>query len=208
MSPLKIRQTKINYRTIGKLIDNELKQLAILASGNGSNAEEIIRHFKDSSKATIALVGSNKKDAYVLERARNHNIPHFSFTKADLEEGRLKDQLLALKIDLIILAGFLLKIPEHLIATFPDRIINIHPSLLPKYGGKGMYGSFVHQAVKDNQEEFTGITIHYVNQHYDEGTVIFQEKVAISPDDSPEIIAQKVHALEHKYFPKVIESLL
>ena len=185
-----------------------MKNIAVLASGNGSNAEEIIRHFEGSTKATISLIASNKKDAYVLERARNHNIPNFFFTKADLEEGRLKDQLVARKIDLIILAGFLLKIPEHLIEAFPDRIINIHPALLPKYGGKGMYGSFVHQAVKDNQEEFTGITIHYVNQQYDEGTIIFQKSIAISPEDSPQMIAQKVHTLEHKYFPKVIESLL
>lgn len=185
-----------------------MKNIAVLASGNGSNAEEIIRHFEGSTKATVLLIASNKKDAYVLERARNHNIPNFFFTKADLEEGRLKDQLVARKIDLIILAGFLLKIPEHLIEAFPDRIINIHPALLPKYGGKGMYGSFVHQAVKDNQEEFTGITIHYVNQQYDEGTIIFQKSIAISPEDSPQMIAQKVHTLEHKYFPKVIESLL
>jgi phosphoribosylglycinamide formyltransferase-1 len=185
-----------------------LKNIAVLASGNGSNAEEIIRHFTNSTKAKIALIASNKKDAYVLERARNHNIPSVTFTKTDLEEGRLNDQLIASKIDLVVLAGFLLKVPDHLIKAFPGRIINIHPALLPKYGGKGMYGSFVHQAVKDNQDLETGITIHYVNQHYDEGEIIFQKNVAVLPEDTPESIAQKVHALEHKYFPKVIESLL
>ena len=194
----------INLETI----DYKLKNIAVLASGNGSNAEEIIRHFKDSEKARVVLVASNKKDAYVLERAKNHDIPHVWFNRADLEEGRLKERLVAMKIDLVVLAGFLLKIPEHLIEAYPDRIINIHPALLPKYGGKGMYGSFVHQAVKDNKDEITGITIHYVNRHYDEGAIIFQESVALSPDDSPETIAEKVHALEHKYFPKVIESLL
>ena len=185
-----------------------MKNIAVLASGNGSNAEEIIRHFKESEKARVALIASNKKDAYVLERAKNHNIPSISFNRADLEGGRVKDLLVEKQIDLIVLAGFLLKVPEHLIEVFPDRIINIHPALLPKYGGKGMYGSFVHQAVKDNNEPSTGITIHYVNHNYDEGKVIFQESVALSPDDSPESIAEKVHALEHKYFPKVIESLL
>lgn len=185
-----------------------MKNIAILASGNGSNAEEIIRHFKESDKARIVLIASNKKDAYVLERAKIHNIPHVHFTKNDLEEGRLKEKLHALDTDLIVLAGFLLKVPEHLISAYPNRIINIHPALLPKYGGKGMYGSFVHQAVKANKELETGITIHYVNQHYDEGEVIFQKSVALTADDTPESIADKVHALEHKYFPKVIESLL
>ena len=185
-----------------------MKNIAILASGNGSNAEQIIRHFEGSEKAQIILIASNKKDAYVLERAKNHQIAHLCFSRTELEQGKLRDLLIERDIDLIVLAGFLLKIPEHLIEAFPDRIINIHPALLPKYGGKGMYGSFVHQAVKDNKEERTGITIHYVNQHYDEGTVIFQESVSLLPEDSPETIAQKVHELEHKYFPKVIESLL
>ena len=185
-----------------------MKNIAVLASGNGSNAEEIIRHFQNSRKARVTLIASNKKDAYVLERARKHNIPAFCFNRNDLEEGRVKDQLVERQIDLVVLAGFLLKVPEHLIDVFPDRIINIHPALLPKYGGKGMYGSFVHQAVKDNMEQKTGITIHYVNHNYDEGKVILQESVPISPEDPPEAIAAKVHVLEHKYYPKVIESLL
>lgn len=185
-----------------------MKNIAILASGNGSNAEEIILHFKGSEKARVAFIASNKKGAYVLERAQNHNIPYLWFNKADLEEGRLKEKLEEMKIDFVVLAGFLLKVPENLISAFPDRIINIHPALLPKYGGMGMYGSFVHQAVKDNREIETGITIHYVNHDYDEGKVIFQKSVDIHSEDSPEDIAQKVHVLEHKYFPKVIESLL
>lgn len=186
----------------------KLKKIAILASGNGSNAEEIILHFKDSAKAEVALIASNRKEAYVLDRALRHHIPSLSFTKADLEEGRLNKWLQEKEIDLIVLAGFLLKIPEHLVDSFPDRIVNIHPALLPKYGGKGMYGNYVHQAVKDNRDTRTGITIHYVNRNYDEGAVIFQKSVALSPEDGPEEIAEKVHVLEHKYFPKVIESLL
>jgi len=156
-----------------------LKNIAILASGNGSNAEEIIRHFKNSEKARVVLIASNKKDAYVHERAKHHDIPSLLFNRAYLEEGRLKDKLVEMQIDLVVLAGFLLKVPEHLIDVFPDRIINIHPALLPKYGGKGMYGSFVHQAVKDNNDLNTGITIHYVNHNYDEGKVIFQESVDV-----------------------------
>ena len=185
-----------------------MKNIAVLASGNGSNAEEIIRYFKNSPTARVALIASNKKDAHVLERARNHHIPSLWFNKADLEEGRVKDRLTGMQIDFIVLAGFLLKVPEHLIDAFPDRIINIHPALLPKYGGKGMYGSFVHQAVKNNKDSSTGITIHFVNHNYDEGKVIFQKSVNVSPEDSPEDIAEKVHALEHEYYPKVIESLL
>lgn len=186
----------------------KLRKIAILASGNGTNAEKIITHFKDSAKAEIAVVASNKKEAYVLERAKKHGIPFFSFSKVEMEEGKVAEKLLQLHIDLIVLAGFLLKVPEHLIEAFPDRIINIHPALLPKFGGKGMYGSFVHQAVKEKGELTTGITIHLVNNHYDEGRIIFQDSVEIMPEDSPEDIAEKVHALEHKYYPKIIESLL
>lgn len=185
-----------------------MKKIAVLASGNGSNAEEIISHFKKSKKAEVALIASNKKDAYVLERAKKHGIPYFIFNKADLEEGKLEERLVQQDIDLIVLAGFLLKVPDSLIDSFPDKIINIHPALLPKFGGKGMYGIRVHQAVIEKGEKKTGITIHYVNNNYDEGKVIFQESLDILPGDSPEDIAEKVHELEHKYFPKVIESLL
>ncbi|MBS9523647.1 phosphoribosylglycinamide formyltransferase [Litoribacter ruber] len=185
-----------------------MKKIAILASGSGTNAEKIIQYFQDSEKAKVAVVASNKKDAFVLERAKKYDIPTFHFDKSDLEEGLVGDQLAKMHVDLIVLAGFLLKIPDQLVQDFPDKIINIHPALLPKYGGKGMYGMRVHQAVKEAGDAETGITIHYVNEKYDEGRVIFQESVELSQNDDPESIAEKVHALEHKYFPKVIESLL
>jgi len=185
-----------------------LKKIAILASGNGSNAEEIIKHFSGSSKAKVITIASNKKEAYVLERAKKHEIPFFFFTKSQMDEGILERTFKQLGIDLVVLAGFLLKIPDGLIRQFPERIINIHPALLPKFGGKGMYGMRVHEAVKEKGEKETGITIHYVNEKYDDGRVIFQESVKVEETDSPEDIANKVHALEYKYFPKVIESLL
>lgn len=185
-----------------------MKKIAILASGNGSNAEEIIKHFNGSDLAQIICIASNKKDAYVLERAKNHNIPSFSFTKSEMEAGILEKTFEEMEVDFVVLAGFLLKIPDGLIHNFPDRMINIHPALLPKHGGKGMYGMRVHEAVKENGDKETGITIHFVNEKYDDGRVIFQKAVAVEESDSPEDIANKVHALEYKYFPKVIESLL
>ncbi|AGA77736.1 phosphoribosylglycinamide formyltransferase [Echinicola vietnamensis] len=185
-----------------------MKKIAILASGNGSNAEEIIKHFNGSTKGKVAIIASNKKDAYVLERAKNHDIPFISFSKKEMDEGLLEKTFEALEIDLVVLAGFLLKVPDGLIQMFPEKIINIHPALLPKFGGKGMYGMRVHEAVKEKGEKETGITIHYVNEKYDDGRVIFQESVKVEETDSPDEIAHKVHALEHKYFPKVIESLL
>jgi phosphoribosylglycinamide formyltransferase 1 len=185
-----------------------LKKIAILASGSGSNAEKIMDYFQSSKKARVVLVASNKKDAFVLQRAEKNNVPTFIFSKAELESGWVSGKLSAMNIDLIVLAGFLLKIPDNLINKFPNRIVNIHPALLPKYGGKGMYGAHVHQAVKDAGETETGITIHLVNDHYDEGKIIFQAAVPITPEESPLEIAAKVHELEHKYFPNVIESLL
>lgn len=185
-----------------------LKKIAILASGSGSNAEEIIKHFHGSPKAEVILIGSNKPDAYVLERAKKFKIPAFVFSKSQLDGGEVTKKLLESGADWVVLAGFLLKVPDNLITAFPDRIVNIHPALLPNYGGKGMYGMRVHEAVRNSGDGETGITIHLVNQHYDEGKIIFQTAVPISPEDSPEDIAQKVHQLEYKYFPKVIESLL
>ena len=185
-----------------------MKKIAILASGNGTNAEAIIQHFKTGKKATIGLVGSNNPKAYVLERADKHGIAHFTFDKKEFENGSVKAFLLLKRIDLIVLAGFLLKVPENIIQAFPNAIVNIHPALLPKYGGKGMYGNRVHQAVKDAGERKSGITIHWVNEHYDEGKIIFQQEVAIDESDTTEQIAEKVHGLEHKYFPKVIETLI
>jgi len=185
-----------------------MTRLAILASGSGSNAEKIMEFFKDSSKAQIAIVASNKSDAFVLERAKKFGVPTFTFTRKELDEGILLEKLKKEKIDWVILAGFLLKIPVELIRAFPERMVNIHPALLPNYGGKGMYGSFVHEAVKASGDTQTGITIHLVNEHYDEGKIIFQAATEVTKDDTPDTIAQKVHALEHRSFPEVIASLI
>lgn len=185
-----------------------MKRLAILASGSGSNAEKIMEHFQGSSKAKIALIASNKAEAFVLERAKKFGVPTFTFTRKEMEAGLLLEKLQEKQIDWVILAGFLLKIPEELIRAFPNRMVNIHPALLPKYGGKGMYGHHVHEAVKAAGETETGITIHLVNEHYDEGKIIFQAATSVTPEDTADSIAQKVHALEHRYFPEVIESLM
>jgi len=185
-----------------------LKRLAILASGSGSNAEKIMEHFQNSEKATIALVASNKTDAYVLERAKKFNVPTFTFTRKEMDAGVLLEKLQAEKINWVILAGFLLKIPAELTRAFPNHMVNIHPALLPKYGGKGMYGANVHEAVKAAGEKETGITIHLVNENYDEGKIVFQAHTTLDPLDTPDSIAAKVHELEHRYFPKVIEGLL
>lgn len=167
-----------------------------------------MEHFQNSEKAEIALVAANKADAFVLERAKKFNVPTFTFTRKEMEAGILLEKLQQEKIDWVILAGFLLKIPVELTRAFPDRMVNIHPALLPKYGGKGMYGSFVHEAVKAAGDAETGITIHLVNENYDEGRIVFQASVPLSDSDTPASIAEKVHALEHKHFPKVIEGLM
>lgn len=184
-------------------------KIAIFASGNGSNAENIFRYFKNHSAIQVSCLVSNKQDAFVLERAKKWQIPNYTFTKADLyENGKIIEILEKEQIDWIVLAGFLWLIPAWMIEKYPRKIINIHPALLPQYGGKGMYGMKIHQAVWENKEAFTGITIHYVDAFYDEGEVIFQAKVAIQPTDTPETIAQKVHELEYKHFPEVIEKTL
>ncbi|MDN3202919.1 phosphoribosylglycinamide formyltransferase [Algoriphagus sediminis] len=185
-----------------------MKKLAILASGSGTNAEKIMEFFKNSDKGEVTLLASNKGDAYALERAKKFGVPTFTFSKTEMEDGLVLEKLQDAGIDWIILAGFLLKIPESLILAFPERMVNIHPALLPKFGGKGMYGMNVHQAVKDAGESHTGITIHLVNENFDEGKIIFQAATEIDPSDDPEAIAAKVHRLEHQYFPEVIESLL
>lgn len=182
--------------------------MAIFASGGGSNAEEIIRHFAQSSIGEIALIVSNKPDAYVLERAKNHNIPFFVHSADDVTNGGLEAKLSEFEIDLIVLAGYLKKISPSLIAQFPKKIVNIHPALLPAYGGKGMYGMNVHRAVAQANDRKSGITIHYVNENYDEGNIIEQHITLLSKDLSPEKIQQKVLELEHRYFPRCIEMLL
>ncbi|MDC6362239.1 MULTISPECIES: phosphoribosylglycinamide formyltransferase [Flavobacteriaceae] len=186
-----------------------MKRIVILASGSGSNAENIIKYFKESPSVEVSAVLTNKSTAKVLERCDRLNIPGFYFNRAAFTGSQTIVQFLeGLQADLVVLAGFLWKIPSNIIDAFPNKVINIHPALLPKYGGKGMYGAKVHEAVKKNLETETGITIHYVNEHYDEGAIIFQAKTAISPEDNVDVIAQKVHRLEYEHFPKVIEKLL
>nr|WP_299386522.1 phosphoribosylglycinamide formyltransferase [Allomuricauda sp.] len=186
-----------------------VKQLVILASGSGSNAENIITYFEERKTAKVVAVFTNKRTAAVLDRCARLGIPAYSFNKeAFTGSNSLLQVIKGLSPDLIILAGFLWKIPQDFIQAFPKEIINIHPALLPKYGGKGMYGSRVHEAVKENGEEETGITIHHVNENYDEGSIIFQAKTPLTQDDTPDSIAQKVHQLEYEHFPRVIEKLL
>ncbi len=185
------------------------KNIVLFASGSGSNVENIVHYFQDSSQVAVAAVLTNKKDAPVLDRCDKLNVSALYFNRTSFYDSNCVLHILdALQPDLIVLAGFLWKIPEIVIRAFPNRIINIHPALLPKYGGKGMYGHKVHEAVKANGDTETGITIHYVNENYDEGAVIRQVKTKVSWDDSLEDIAQKIHKLEHAYFPKVIEELL
>jgi phosphoribosylglycinamide formyltransferase-1 len=185
----------------------QMKNIVLFASGNGSNAEEIIKFFKSNKEGSVVAIFSNKADAKVLDRAKNHNIPSVVFSKAQLNEGFVLEKLQQFQPDLIVLAGFLLKFPESILKEYP-KVINIHPALLPKYGGKGMYGMHVHQAVLDNKEQETGITIHFVNEHYDEGEFIFQKAVNIEDCKTAEEIAHKIHELEHKYFPEVIGKLI
>jgi|UniRef100_UPI0040486F78 phosphoribosylglycinamide formyltransferase 1 len=185
-----------------------MKRLAILATGSGSNAEKIMEHFAHSSKGKVVLVTANKTTAGVLARAQKFSVPTFTFTRQELEEGLLLEKLREAQVDWVILAGFLLMVPDALIRAFPDRMVNIHPALLPKYGGQGMYGHHVHEAVKAAGDTESGMTIHLVNEHYDEGKIIFQAATSLLPEDSAESIAAKVLALEHRYFAKVIESLL
>jgi phosphoribosylglycinamide formyltransferase-1 len=186
-----------------------MKKIAIFASGSGTNAENIIKYFKNQSEIKVELVFTNKTDAYVIERAKNLNVDYHIFNRYEFyETNDVLKVLLAKNIDFIILAGFLWLIPANLISNFHNRIINIHPALLPKYGGKGMYGMKVHEAVIQNKEPESGISIHYVNEKYDEGELIFQAKCSINPDDTPESLANMIHALEYKYFPEVIEKTI
>lgn len=187
----------------------EKKRIAIFASGSGSNAERFFEYFKDSPLAHVALLCSNNPDAYVLERAKKHHIPTWVFSNQQLKEVKpVLEKLQQEKIDFIVLAGFLRLIPAELVEAYPNRIVNIHPALLPRWGGKGMYGSRVHEAVLRAGELETGISIHYVNHAYDEGNLIFQASCPLQPTDTPEEVAGKVHQLEHLHYPVVIEDLL
>ncbi len=186
-----------------------MRNIAILASGSGTNAENIINYFSNKNTAQVSLVLSNKRQAMVLKRAEAQNIRTVFFERKEFYiTGKVLRYLSLYKIDFIVLAGFLWLVPENILEQYSGRIINIHPALLPAYGGKGMFGEAVHKAVLSNHEKESGITIHYVNKKYDEGAIIFQAKCKVDPSDTPETLAEKVHALEYRHFPEVIESLV
>jgi phosphoribosylglycinamide formyltransferase 1 len=188
---------------------SEAHSIAIFASGSGSNAERIIEYFRSHPSIRVSLVLTNNPKAGVLERASRLGVPSHVFNRNDFYQTNEVLQVLEdHRISFIVLAGFLWLMPANLVQAFPDRIVNIHPALLPRYGGKGMYGMKVHEAIVQAGEKESGITIHYVNEHYDEGQIVFQATCAVSPDDSPEEVAHKVQALEHQYFPPVIERVI
>ena len=186
-----------------------MKRVVIFASGSGSNAENLIKFFHNSDNASVVQVLTNNPHAKVLDRCKRLKVSALSFNRIAFTQT--EDVLNILKSnqpDLIILAGFLWKFPENILKAFPNKVINIHPALLPKFGGKGMYGMNVHKAVVENKETETGITIHYVNENYDEGAIIFQAKCKVEASDSAEDVAKKIHKLEMEHFPKVIDRLL
>ncbi len=186
-----------------------MKRIAIFASGSGSNAENIANHFKGNDNVEISLIVANNPNAYVIERAKRIGIPYEVVTKAEfMAADTILDMMKKHSIDLIVLAGFLLLVPEKLINAYPARIVNIHPALLPKHGGKGMYGDRVHKAVVESGDTESGITIHLIDADYDKGTTFFQAKCPVLPTDTPDDVAAKVHALEYEHFPHVIEEIL
>ena len=186
-----------------------MKKLAIFGSGAGSNAENICVYFNNSSDIKVVMMCTNRKNAFIIERAKKLNIPMVIISKTELENfDDLAKILEKYKVDYIILAGFLLKIPSKMLEKYQNKIINIHPSLLPKYGGKGMYGKNIYKAVLENKEVESGISIHFVNQNYDEGKIIFQKSFSLSPDENLESLTAKIHELEQSLFPKVIEKTL
>lgn len=185
-----------------------MRKIAILASGEGTNAERIIRYFLEKRTAEVALVITNKAQAGVLKRTERLGVPSLILTAQEFREGEALKVLHRHDIDFIVLAGFLLKVPDGILHDYPDKIVNIHPSLLPKFGGKGMYGSRVHEAVIAAGEKESGITIHYIDEHYDEGNTIFQATCPVLPEDTAETLAARVHALEYEHFPRVIEEII
>jgi phosphoribosylglycinamide formyltransferase, formyltetrahydrofolate-dependent len=186
-----------------------MKNIAVLVSGSGSNAENIVKFFRQGDLARVTVILSNKSDAFALQRAQNLGVPSLIFSREDFyNTDKILNTLVEQRIDLIVLAGFLWLVPTNILEHYEHKIINIHPALLPKFGGKGMYGMKVHQAVVDAKEAATGITIHYVNAMYDEGDIIFQAQAPVLPSDTAETVAQKVHELEYEHFPRVIESLI
>jgi len=188
---------------------NKKIKIAIFASGNGSNAENIINHFKNHPKIIVELVLTNNHKAFVIERVKKYNIKCIIFNKDDLyNSNNVLNILKENNIDFIVLAGFLWLVPISIISNYNGKILNIHPALLPKYGGKGMYGMNVHKAVIENKEKVSGITIHHVNENYDEGNIVFQKEIEISSNDTPESLAEKIHKLEYQYYPLVIENVI
>lgn len=186
-----------------------MKKIAIFASGAGTNAENIIRYFANDERIKVVLVLSNNQKAGVHARVNALGVPSFVFTRKEFAEGTpIVDKLAEYEVDFIVLAGFMCFVSEPLQKVFSGRIVNIHPSLLPKFGGKGMYGMHVHEAVVKSGEKESGITIHYINEHYDEGAIIFQASCPVLPNDTPEDLAARVHALEYEYYPKVVEEIL
>ena len=186
-----------------------VKKIAILASGSGSNAENIANYFKGSDYAGVSFIIANNPDAYVIERAKRLGIEYAVVTKAQfMEADSIINMLKERDIDFVVLAGFLLLVPAKLIQAYPGRIVNIHPALLPKHGGKGMYGDRVHKAVVESGDTESGITIHLIDEQYDKGTTFFQAKCPVLPTDTPDDVATKVHALEYEHFPHVIEEIL
>jgi phosphoribosylglycinamide formyltransferase-1 len=188
---------------------NTLPRIAIFASGNGSNAQRIVEYFRGKDTPEIAAIYCNNPSAYVLERAKKLEIPTVLFDRESFRNTKqVLDDLKQRKVSWIILAGFLWLIPDYLIQAFPKRIVNIHPALLPKYGGKGMYGEKVHEAVLAAGDKESGITIHFVNDRYDEGEIIFQAKCPVLDSDTPQILAARIHELEYKYYPQILEELI
>lgn len=211
-----IGKEKISYAKISHCAQwlftqfaNAMRKIVVFASGSGSNAERIATYFQEKRTAQVSLILSNNPQAGVLARAKRLAIPTVVFDRqAFYHSSVVLDLLKAQQPDLIVLAGFLWKVPEALTEAYPNQIVNIHPSLLPKYGGKGMYGAHVHTAVIEHAETESGITIHYVNEHYDEGNIIFQAKTDVLPTDTPDTLAEKIHLLEYEHFPKIIEQLI
>ena len=186
-----------------------MKKIAIFASGSGSNAENIIQYFAQKPQFCVKSVFCNVPDAYVLERAKKYRIPSFVFNREEFRNpDKVFRQLQEQEIDFIVLAGFLWLMPSFITAARPNKIVNTHPALLPAYGGKGMYGHHVHEAVIAAGEKESGITIHYVNDHYDQGAIIFQAKCPVLPTDTPDDLAARVHELEYRYFPQIIEETI
>lgn len=186
-----------------------MKKIAIFASGSGSNAENIIQYFAQKPQFCVKSVFCNVPDAYVLERAKKYRIPSFVFNREEFRNpDKVFRQLQEQEIDFIVLAGFLWLMPSFITAAWPNKIVNIHPALLPAYGGKGMYGHHVHEAVIAAGEKESGITIHYVNDHYDQGAIIFQAKCPVLPTDTPDDLAARVNELEYRYFPQIIEETI